>query len=132
VRTDAVATLGGIAVTLLDSVSEVNPDDAGTVIVTGSHGGQSAGAIASGVALRAAFFNDAGVGKDQAGLVGLRMLDEQGIVSGTVGHQTARIGDARDTWESGVLTHVNQAARAAGIAPGTPLREAVGTLLEGV
>jgi hypothetical protein len=31
-----------------------------------------------------------------------------------------------------VLTHVNQAARAAGIAPGTPLREAVGTLLEGV
>jgi hypothetical protein len=129
-RTYGVATLGGVPVTLLDSVSEVEPGDADTVIVTGSHGGQSAGGIAAGISLRAAFFNDAGVGKDEAGLVGLGMLDAQGTVGGTVGHQTARIGDARDTWESGVLTHVNQTAREAGITPGVALRDAVAALLE--
>jgi hypothetical protein len=128
-RTDAVARFGGVPVILMDSVSEVRDEDAGTVVVTGSHGGRSAGEIASRVALRAAFFNDAGVGKDDAGLAGLRMLDDQGIVGGAVSHESARIGEALDTWTSGVITHVNETARAAGVEPGVGVQDAVEALL---
>jgi hypothetical protein len=128
-RTRATETIAGVAVTLLDSVSEIQPDDAGTIVVTGSHGGRSSGAIAARVNAMAVFFNDAGVGKDRAGLVALTMLDSQGIIGGAVGHETARIGDARDAWRSGVLTHVNQTGHAAGLVPGISLRDGVSVLL---
>ena len=52
---------------------------AGAIAVSGSHGGRSSGRIGAAVRLRAVFFNDAGVGKDQAGLAGLAMLDEVGV-----------------------------------------------------
>jgi hypothetical protein len=128
-RTRAVETIAGVAVTLLDSVSEIKPDDAGTIVVTGSHGGRSSGAIAVRVTARAAFFNDAGVGKDGAGLVALAMLDDKGVIGGTVGHDTARIGDARDSWMSGILTHVNETAQSAGLVAGVSLRDGVHALL---
>jgi hypothetical protein len=38
---------------------------------------------------------------------------------------SARIGDARSMWESGVLSQVNARASAAKIAPGMSVREAV-------
>ncbi|MCQ0005354.1 hypothetical protein [Actinomadura madurae] len=54
----------------LDSASLAGPDDEGDVLVTGSHGGLLGGT--PGTALRAAaaaaVFNDAGVGRDAAGL----------------------------------------------------------------
>jgi hypothetical protein len=57
------------------------------------------------------------------------MLDREGIPGGTVGHTTARIGDGLDAYRSGVLTHVNETARAAGLEAGTALRAAVERLL---
>jgi hypothetical protein len=82
----------------------------------------SAGGLARGRGLAAVFFNDAGVGKEQAGIAALAMLDEEGTPAGAVGHRTARIGDALDTWEAGVLSHVNRAARRRGLQAGEPLR----------
>lgn len=45
--------------------------------------------------------------------------------AGAVNHMTARIGDALDAWEHGVLSHVNNSARAKGLREGQPLREAI-------
>jgi hypothetical protein len=81
------------------------------------------------VPLRAAFFNDAGIGKDDAGIVALEMLQAVGVAAGTVSHLSARIGDARDCWESGVVSRCNPAARALGIEPGAHLRAALSRLL---
>ena len=95
--------------------------------MTGSHGGLLGGrpdtALKSDAL--AALFNDAGIGIDEAGVTRLPVLDRRGIAAGTVGAATARIGDARSTYEDGILTRVNQRAAALRIAPGMPAREFV-------
>lgn len=114
-----------LAIVLMDSISSVDAADAGQIVVCGSHGGRSSGEFATRFPLGACFFNDAGVGKDHAGVVALRMLDERGVPGGTVSHHSARIGDARDTWENGVLSHLNGTALAREICTGDLLRDSI-------
>mgnify|MGYP002624452086 FL=1 len=66
--------------------------------VTGSHGGRSAA---------------------------LALMQAHGRAAATVAHTSARIGDAPDAWAHGVLSHVNEAAAALGLAPGLRLRDAL-------
>jgi hypothetical protein len=70
-------------------------------------------------------FNDAGIGKDEAGIAALAMLDAVGQAAVAVAHTSARIGEAADTWKDGVISRVNAAARAAGYRSGQSLRGAV-------
>ena len=113
------------AVVLLDSVTEVTTDHAGCFVVTGSHGGQSAGRYALAVDARLYVFNDAGVGKDEAGIVALAMLDAAGRAAVAVAHTSARIGEAADTWSGGVISRANAAAAALGYREGASLRRAI-------
>src|SRR5476649_2141528 len=124
-----VAEGSGVRVIAMDSITMVMPEDAGAIVVSGSHGGASSGAFALEVPLKAAFFNDAGIGKDNAGIVALEMLQAVGVAAGTVSHSSARIGDARDCWESGVISRCNAVARTLGIEPGAKLRAAISRLL---
>ena len=119
-----------LRIVLVDSITKVTGDDAGAVVVSGSHGGTSSAEFALAVRLAAVFFNDAGIGKDEAGVVALRILQERGVAAGTVSHLSARIGDAEDAWEHGVVSRLNEAAAALGIAPGERLRDALSRLLE--
>lgn len=116
-------------VILMDSITKVTPEDVGAVVVSASHGGTSSGEFALAVPLGAVFFNDAGVGKDDAGIRALDMLQERGTPAGTVAHTSARIGDAQDMWDNGVISHVNAAARDVGLEPGVPLRRALTALI---
>jgi hypothetical protein len=112
-------------IVLLDSVTEVAPDHCGSVVVTGSHGGLSAGRYALAVNTQLYVFNDAGVGKDHAGVAALEMLDAAGQPAVAVAHTTARIGEAADTWATGVISCVNAAARLRGYREGEVLSAAV-------
>jgi len=120
------------ALLLLDSIGYLDERAADAVVVAGSHGGQSAAGYVLRHPLRphAVFFNDAGVGKERAGIVGLDLLDGIDVICAAYGHRSARIGDAEDGWRNGVLTHVNAAARAAGLQPGESVAEAVARLRE--
>jgi hypothetical protein len=89
-----VATLGTRRVLLLDSITELAEDDAGQIVVSGSHGGRSAGDYAMRWPLALCSLNDAGVGKDRAGIVALDMLASRGTPAVAYGHTSARIGDA--------------------------------------
>ena len=111
----------------LDSASLVGAEHVGAVVVTGSHGGLLGGRpdTALKADALAALFNDAGIGIDEAGVTRLPALDSRGIAAGTVAASSARIGDARSTYEDGILTRVNQRAAALGIAPGMTAREFV-------
>lgn len=115
-------------VLLMDTITEVGPGDAGEVVVSGSHGGTSSASFALAAPLHLAVFNDAGVGKDEAGIAALAMLQAVGRAAATVAHSSARIGDARDAWAHGVVSHVNAAAAALGLAPGQRLRDALEAL----
>src|SRR5512141_1719081 len=114
-----------VDVVLLDSVTEVTPAHAHCVVVTGSHGGQSAGRYALAVRARLYVFNDAGIGKDEAGIAALTMLDGVGQPAVAVAHTSARIGEAADTWTGGVISRANRAAAALGYRAGAALRAAV-------
>lgn len=112
-------------VVLIDSITEVQADDAGAIIVTGSHAGMSVVNYTLAYPIRAVFFNDAGVGKDNAGIAALEMLQDKGIPAGTVAHTSARIGDATDTYANGVVSHVNLVAQSLGIDVGVNLHHAI-------
>jgi hypothetical protein len=116
----------GLRLVCADSVSLVAPDDAGQIVLSGSHGGVVAGqrSLAIRVAAAAAFYNDAGIGKDEAGISRLPVLQEQGIAAATVAAASARIGDGLSTYESGILSHVNAASAGLGMAVGMSAREA--------
>lgn len=112
-------------VLLVDSITQLEPEDAGAIVIAGSHGGASSGEVACSLPLAAVFFNDAGVGKHEAGIVALQMLQRRGVPAGAVAHTSARIGEALDSWQHGVISHVNDAARAKGWREGEPLQAAL-------
>ena len=115
----------------LDSVTLVTDDDVGRIVMTGSHGGLMGGKPegALKVDALAAFFNDAGIGIDQAGIGRLRALERRGIIGATVQAMSARIGDGRSTYEDGVISRVNERARVQGIVPDISAKDAVKRLL---
>ncbi len=112
-------------VLLIDSITQLEAGDAGAIVVAGSHGGTSSGEFACALPLAAVFFNDAGVGKDGAGIAALAMLQQRGVPAGAVAHTSARIGDALDGWACGVISRLNEAARARGLREGVPLQAAL-------
>lgn len=118
-------------VVVMDSITKVSAQDRGCIVVSASHGGASSGEFALEVPLKVVFFNDAGVGKDDAGISALAMLQQRGVAGGTVSHTSACIGDAQDTWDHGVVSHVNALARALGLAPGQPLKAALERMVRG-
>lgn len=121
----------GLVVTLVDSASLVGPRDAGQVVITGSHGGLIGGdpRRALKAPARIAVFNDAGVGRNGIGITRLPALEAQGIAAVTVGHDTARIGDAASALETGEISAVNDAAVASGARVGLALRDWLETLV---
>ena len=126
-----VARGPGGRVLIMGSITQVDAQDEGAWVVSASHGGVSSGEFALEVPLQGAFFNDAGVGKDEAGIAALAMLQARGVAAATVSHRSARIGDCQDTWEHGVVSHATASARALGLLPGQPLREGLLRLLQG-
>jgi hypothetical protein len=127
-KTKVLETARGHVV-LMDSITKVTAEDEGAYIVAASHGGASSGEFALEVPLAAVIFNDAGVGKENAGIVALDMLDRRGVAAGAVSHQSARIGDAQDMWDNGIISHVNRTARERGLLPGQRLQDALKSLL---
>lgn len=127
----AIANTGHRPVWALDSVSLARASDAHAILVTGSHGGLLGGRTDSmlDAAVHAAFFNDAGGGKDDAGYARLGALEPRGIAAATVSCETARIGEGRSTYATGVLSRVNEAARRLGLAEGLSCRDAVARLV---
>lgn len=107
---------------LLDSVTTVGPQHAGCMVVTGSHGGASVVRYARAVEALLYVFNDAGIGKDDAGVAALAELERAGVAAAAVSHLTARIGEARDSWEHGVVSRANAQALALGVRVGQALR----------
>lgn len=95
------------------------PDAAtGSVMVSGSHGGLYPGYCSAKAGLRAVILNDAGVGKDDAGIGSLAWLEPYGIGAATVSNLTCRIGDPRDMLSRGLVSHANAIAQAAGVCIG--------------
>jgi hypothetical protein len=112
---------------LLDSIAHISNAHANAVVVSGSHGGRSAAEFVIALSRKPScvFFNDAGGGKDNAGTVALDILQAHNIPCACYSHLSARIGDARDGYDNGVVSALNPMALALGIDIGMPIQLAV-------
>ncbi|MCC7319715.1 MAG: hypothetical protein IT542_01930 [Rubellimicrobium sp.] len=111
------------AVIWMDTVTRLDRSFAGRVVVAGSHGGEFAAFCAARAQVRAVVFNDAGVGKDSEGISALPYFDALGVAAASTSHLSARIGDGRDNFENGVISHVNAAAGRLGCRVGQATRD---------
>ncbi len=118
------------ALFVVDSIAVAEPAMAGAVVVCGSHGGVSAARYVLALPVRphAVFFNDAGIGKDMAGIVGLAMLEQVGVIAAAYSHESACIGDAADGLDSGLLSRLNESAIRAGLRAGQRVTDVVAQL----
>jgi len=114
----------------VDSASLIKTEDAGRVIVTGSHGGLIGGDPSRALKARArlVIFNDAGGGKNGAGTSRLPVLQKQGLAAVMVAHDSCRIGDAASALSSGVISALNPSAAAMGLRLQCRLAEALRAL----
>ncbi len=119
---------GSIRTVLMDSVSYVGADNRCDIIISGSHGGTSSARYAIEAGTGAVFFNDAGGGKNNAGIRGLETLEQQSIIAVAVDHRTAEIASGADTYANGIISHVNACAARAGLQQGMRVCDAVDVL----
>lgn len=129
-RWEATAEGSGQILLLVDSASLVKPDDAGRIIITGSHGGLIGGdpSRALKTEARLAVFNDAGGGKDNIGVSRLPALEALGVAAVTVANDSARIGSAQSCLDTGVISSANSHASRLGFSKGARLAIALSTL----
>jgi hypothetical protein len=105
----------GKRVVLIDSITELDDYDKGLLVISGSHGGVSVVEYTLRFPPSLVFFNDAGIGKDKAGIQALSALDTHDIAAATYSHMSARIGDAEDALRHGIITCTNTKAQRLGL-----------------
>ena len=115
-------------IVLADTMTKLDPETRGTVVVSGSHGGRYCGYLALKAQVRAVILNDAGVGKDGAGIASLADVEPHGLAAATVSNLSCRIGNAADMMARGIISHANAPARAVGVVAGMSGREAADRL----
>jgi hypothetical protein len=93
-----------------------------------SHGGRYAGWYGATRRIGALILNDAGIGRERAGLAGIDYLGQFGVPSATVSHISARIGDGTDGAVNGIISYANRPAAKLGIISGMTARAALDIL----
>ena len=97
------------------AIKDLIPSD---VICSGAN---SSRVFADGVlriAAKGGIANDAGIGKNDSAVEGVRMLGERGVPAAAVGTLSARLGEGLSTWHDGVISVVNPVAAARGVEVG--------------
>jgi hypothetical protein len=112
-----------------DTITKLPPEAAAAVVVSGSHGGRYPGHLAAEAGVRAVIFNDAGIGRDDAGVGSLPYLEALGIAAATVSCHSCLIGDTGDMLARGIISRANGPAGAAGVAEAMACRDATERLL---
>lgn len=111
-------------IVVMDSIAYINEQNEGDIIVCGSHGGKSAAEHAARFKPKGVIFNDAGRGKNDAGIGGLEILNREGIMAAAVDTMSSRIGEGLDSYNSGVISAANEKAKQVGIETGISAKEA--------
>ena len=115
----------GVSVAVTDSITFLNENNAGDIVVCGSHGGMSAGHYARKHGVKAVFFNDAGIGKNNAGIKSLEYLNDAGILACTVDCMSAEIFNGQDVLNNGIVSFCNQLAKDRNIKEKMTVLEAI-------
>lgn len=112
-----------VQIMTVPSCSACRAEHHGHVVVSGSYGGRYNAYNAAKWRVRGVVMNDAGIGKDNAGIIGLEFLDRIDVPAATADAQTCHIGDGDHMLAHGTISHVNRIAAALGCRPGQSVRD---------
>jgi len=115
---------GKYRVIIADSATSIDEKNKYDVVVDASHCGINVGEYMVKAGVKGMIGNDAGKGLEDAGIAGVKLLDEHGIPAAAVDCMTAEIGVGPTTYESGVISVANRTAQKLGIKPGITAKEA--------
>ncbi|MGV0833974.1 hypothetical protein [Mycolicibacterium thermoresistibile] len=122
----------GRQVVCTDSIAFGTDADRDTnVLVTAGHTGRSAVPYLRRMRPRGFICSDGGRGRDDSGIAGLYIVGEEGLAGATVDARTARMGDGLSTYTDGIISAVNDPARARGVEVGQAAKTAARLLLSG-
>lgn len=120
-------------VVVIDTVSYLDETNNGNVVVAGSHCGSSAARyVIENFNLNGIILNDAGKGKEDAGIAGLEIYERAKVPAAAIDNFTARIGDGLDCYEYGIISAINKKAEQCGIKPGIAAKKAAQLMINGV
>lgn len=120
---------GKYHIVLADSATSITGDNNNDVFICASHCGENVGRYAAQANVKGLIGNDAGKGLEDAGVAGLKVLDEKGIPGAAVDCMTAEIGVGPTTYETGIISTVNKAAQKIGVKPGMTAKQAADIML---
>lgn len=112
-----------VKIVTVASCSNLRDEHRFHVAVSGSYGGRYNAYNAAKWPVRAVIMNDAGIGKDDAGIVGLEFLDRIKMAAATADAMTCHIGDGDHMLAHGVISHVNAVAAGLGCKAGQSVRD---------
>ena len=121
---------GNRKIVVADSAAGMDERSKGDVFVDGSHCGVNVGEMTLSTGMGAMIGNDAGMGKNDAGIVALKMCDERGIPAAAVAAISAKIGSGMSTYEQGKISVANETAKKMGVTAGMTAKEAADKMLE--
>jgi uncharacterized protein YunC (DUF1805 family) len=130
-RTVVETAPDGRQVVCTDSIAFGLPEDHDrNVLCTAGHTGRSAVPYLRKVHPWGFICSDGGGGRDDSGMAGIYIVEEDGLAGATVDARTARMGDGLSTWTDGTISAANVHARRRGVEVGMPAREAAHLLLQ--
>lgn len=119
----------GRQVVCTDSIAFGLAQDVRNVLVTAGHTGRSAVPYLRRVRPFGFICSDGGMGREDAGVAGLALVEPDGLPGATVDARTARMGDGLSSYRAGVISAANALALAAGVRIGMPAAQAASLLL---
>ena len=130
-RTTVEEHESGRAVVVTDSIVFATKNDRNrNVLVTAGHTGRSGAAFLLEAAPWGFICSDGGRSKNDSGIAGLAITGAEDLPGASADAHTARIGDAFDTYEHGLISACNEPARVRGLTEGMTVREAAHLLLQ--
>ena len=113
-----------VPVLVFDGVTKLPPETNGAIVIGGSNATIYAAYFSAKAGARAAIHHDCGIGRDEAGVRGLPWADQHGMAMAAVATDSARVGDAADMLERGIISRVNKLAAKCRVERGQTVAQA--------
>jgi uncharacterized protein YunC (DUF1805 family) len=120
----------GWRIIIANSAASIDDSNKNDVVVDGSHFGINVGKMALKAGILGMIGNDAGIGLDNCGIAGMKVLENLDIPAASVSCMSAEIGIGTSTYENGIISAVNEIAEKVGIKVGMSAKEAADRMLE--
>lgn len=130
-RTVMETSADGRHVVATDSIAFGTDDDTGrNVLVTAGHTGRSAVPYLRRVSPWGFVCSDGGRGMDDSGIVGLTIVEADGLAGATADARRARMGSGLSHYHDGIISAANGPARERGVEIDMPVAQAASLLLK--